>query len=391
MKKGFSIILALALSLTGVYSVKSDELTDAQKELNNVRKSINDKKGELENIDKEKRSVEDNLNDLIEKMRSTSETLTQLNGKIEDLDFQVAELEKLIEKSETRLEEQNKLFDQRVRAMYINGNEGYLKVLLEAKNFSDLLGRFEAVGRIMEYDKKLIANINSQKKDLEVQRSDVEAKREETKELKVQVAGKLKDIEDATDVKKNLMAELEKDRDAYERAIKEEEEQSKAIALMIKQIQKKKEEEKRKKQNSNTVLSGKDSSIGKLFCVTGKPTYMTSPYGWRVHPVLGTKKLHAGMDLGVGVGTPIYALADGEVIYSGWMSGYGNVVMIDHGSLISLYAHNSSLVAKEGKEVKGGQLISYSGNTGLSSGPHLHFEIRKGNGETINPKPYYVK
>jgi murein DD-endopeptidase MepM/ murein hydrolase activator NlpD len=110
-----------------------------------------------------------------------------------------------------------------------------------------------------------------------------------------------------------------------------------------------------------------------------------------VHPVLGTKRFHAGMDLGVFSGTSIYALADGEVIFSGWMSGYGNVIMVDHGSLVSLYAHNSSLIGQDGQKVKGGQLIAYSGNTGLSSGPHLHFEIRKENGETIDPAPYYVK
>lgn len=97
------------------------------------------------------------------------------------------------------------------------------------------------------------------------------------------------------------------------------------------------------------------------------------------------------MDIGVYSGTPIYALMDGVVIYSGTMSGYGKVVIINHGSLTSLYAHNSSITAKEGQVVKGGQLISYSGNTGLSSGPHLHFEIRKSSGDTIDPMPYYVR
>ena len=275
----------------------------------------------------------------------------------------------------------------------------YLDLLLSASSFSDFIGRAESLIKIMEYDKKLIASIETHKKALEIQKTEIENKKKETTSLRQQADKKLKELQGTTNEKKNLMAELEKDKVAYERAIKEEENQSAAIATIVKAIQKKKEEdrkkeeEKKKQQNggSNTDVTESNSSIGKLYCVTGTPTYITSPYGWRIHPVLKTRKFHAGMDLGVWSGTKLYSLADGEVIYSGWMSGYGNVIMIDHGTLTSLYAHNSSLVGKVGQKVKGGQLISYSGNTGLSSGPHLHFEIRKANGETTDPKPYYVK
>jgi len=218
-------------------------------------------------------------------------------------------------------------------------------------------------------------------------------KKASTSALKQQADVKLNDLQAVSDKKKDIMAELTKNKAAYEQMIDEEEQQSKAIAAMVKQIQKKKSEEQKTKPSgqtnqsnnsnkggtssntSNTTNntnnnsgSGSSSSIGKLYCVTGKKTYITSPYGWRVHPVLGTKRFHAGIDIGVFSGTSIYALTDGEVIYSGWMSGYGNVVMIEHGSLTSVYGHNSSLVVKVGQKVKGGQLISYSGNTGLSSG-----------------------
>jgi len=105
--------------------------------------------------------------------------------------------------------------------------------------------------------------------------------------------------------------------------------------------------------------------------------------------VLGYKRFHYGIDIATPMGTPIYSLRDGIVIYSGVMSGYGNVVMVNHGDITSLYAHNSSNVVKEGQVVKSGQLITYSGNSGLSSGPHLHFEIRTKSGETIDPISYY--
>jgi murein DD-endopeptidase MepM/ murein hydrolase activator NlpD len=393
VKKSISIVLAFTLSIAGIYSVKADELTEVQKKLYNVEKSINDKKEELEDINQEKKSIEKTLGDLNQKTRGASDTLTDLNSKISDLDTQVKKNQKEITQSQISLQHQIKLLNKRARALYINGNEGYLTILLSSQNLYDFLERIDTIVKIMEYDKNLIATIETQNKSLELQKNEIEKKKKETIVLKQQANSQLILIQDTTDEKKNLMAGIVKDKSAYERAIEEEEDKSKAIASMIYQIQKRKEE-KSKKQNSsgsNTVVTGNSSDIGKLYSVTGKPTYITSPYGWRVHPVLGTKKLHAGMDLGVGIGTQIYALADGEVIYSGWISGYGNVIMIDHGSLTSLYAHNSSLVGKPGQKVKGGQLISYSGDTGLASGPNMHLEVRKENGEAIDPNPYYVK
>jgi murein DD-endopeptidase MepM/ murein hydrolase activator NlpD len=394
VKKGISLALALALSFASFLTVKADELTDAQKQLNNIKGSINDKKDELNSINKEKASTEKVLKDIEEKMKASSAVLSDLNRKLSDLGAQVSNLEKQIGINETSLNEQNELFKKRIRAIYISGNQGYLDLLLSSNSFAEFLGRVDSVKKVMEYDKNLIASIETQKKALEFQKSDVERKKKETTALKQQADGKLKELQVSSSEKKTVMADLEKDKVAYEKAIKEEEDQSKAIAAMISQIQKRREEEKKQQQQnggSNNVVTGNNSKLGKLYCVTGKPATVTSPYGWRVHPVLGTKRFHAGMDLGVGIGTSIYALADGEVIYSGWMSGYGNVIMVDHGSLVSLYAHNSSLVGQVGQKVKGGQLISYSGNTGLSSGPHLHFEMRKDNGETIDPAPYYVK
>jgi len=416
MKKSVGMALALIMCLTSVTYIRADELTDAQKNLNNINDSISDKKDELNNINKQKDSTEKNLKDIEEKMKNTSSSLSELNSKMYDLNTQIESLENQIKENTSNLSHQNELFKKRIRAIYINGNESYLDILLRANDFSDFFNRMDSVAKLMEYDRKLMKDIEDDKKALEAEKAELQKKKGSTSALKQQADVKLNDLQAVSDKKKDIMAELTKNKAAYEQMIDEEEQQSKAIAAMVKQIQKKKSEEQKTKPSgqtnqsnnsnkggtssntSNTTNntnnnsgSGSSSSIGKLYCVTGKKTYITSPYGWRVHPVLGTKRFHAGIDIGVFSGTSIYALTDGEVIYSGWMSGYGNVVMIEHGSLTSVYGHNSSLVVKVGQKVKGGQLISYSGNTGLSSGPHLHFEMRKENGETIDPNPYYVK
>ena len=114
---------------------------------------------------------------------------------------------------------------------------------------------------------------------------------------------------------------------------------------------------------------------------------VTSPFGWRIHPIFHVRKFHTGIDIGAGYGTPIHAADGGRVIYATWMSGYGNTTIIDHGNGIStLYAHQSSILISSGSVTKG-QVIGYVGATGYATGPHLHFEVRV-NGNPVNPLGY---
>ncbi|MDP9406001.1 MAG: M23 family metallopeptidase, partial [Actinomycetota bacterium] len=115
----------------------------------------------------------------------------------------------------------------------------------------------------------------------------------------------------------------------------------------------------------------------------------TSDYGWRTHPVFGTRRFHAGIDIGAGDGAPIVAVADATVVSAGERGGYGNTVVLDHGDgLATLYAHQSRLAVSAGETVSRGQVIGYVGSTGYSTGPHLHFEVRV-NGEARDPMAYF--
>ena len=115
---------------------------------------------------------------------------------------------------------------------------------------------------------------------------------------------------------------------------------------------------------------------------------ITSPFGYRTHPIFGTTIYHSGIDIGVDYNTPIHAADGGTVILAGWCGGYGNAVIIDHGNgLQTLYGHNTSVAVSEGQTVSQGQVIAYSGSTGYSTGPHCHFEVRR-NGEAVDPMGY---
>ncbi|MBQ6758358.1 MAG: M23 family metallopeptidase, partial [Selenomonadaceae bacterium] len=115
---------------------------------------------------------------------------------------------------------------------------------------------------------------------------------------------------------------------------------------------------------------------------------ITSEFGWRTHPIFGSARFHSGLDIGADYGVPIHAAASGVVIESGWIGGYGNTIMIDHGSgIVTLYGHNESLAVGVGQQVNQGDVIAYCGSTGNSTGPHCHFEVRLG-GEPVSPWDY---
>ena len=115
---------------------------------------------------------------------------------------------------------------------------------------------------------------------------------------------------------------------------------------------------------------------------------ITSPFGWRTHPIFGSQRFHSGLDIGGDYGMPIHAAKAGVVSHAGWIGGYGNTVMIDHGGgIVTLYGHNQSLNVSVGQQVSQGQVIAFCGSTGNSTGPHCHFEVRL-NGEPVSPYDY---
>ena len=399
MKKSVALVLTVVISFSAYNVTFADKLQDAQKELNKSSDTINNNKNKINDITKTQQETQKQIDTFDSQITEVSNELSIITTQIQDLNTSITDTQSQVDALTVKIAAEEELYGERLRAMYKQGNTPYLSVLLGASDFSDLLSRIDMIQKIMEFDKNLIKDTNKDKSSIELKKAELEKQKVNILSLKEQSDAQMSDLQSKSSQKTTLMKSLSKDKDFYLKQQKAEEDQSKIIKNTIAKLQeearKKAEEEAAKnkqpvKNNTGTV----DSTVthrGNLYSVTGKAYEVTSPYGYRIHPIFHTKIFHSGMDLGVPAGTKIYALTDGLVIYSGNMSGYGNVVMIDHGNYTSLYAHNSSLVVNVGQTVKGGQLISYSGSTGNSTGPHLHFEIRLPSGDTTDPSPYYIK
>ncbi|MDF2880657.1 MAG: peptidase [Clostridiaceae bacterium] len=388
-----AICITLMIIFSSAFTANADEINNQQNKLNDVNNSINSKKQKVDTINKTSADTQKQLSDIDVQVNEVSKKLVSLNSKVNDLNTEINNSQKLIQQHEDSLRKEDELFKSRIRAMYKSGSIAYVDIILESKSFSDILSRIEMITRIINYDTNLMNSIKTNKKFVENKKAQLQSQKNSYVKIKAEVDSEQSTLEAKSNEKKALMASLQSDKQSYEKLIAEEESESQSITAMIKKL--KDEAAKAQQQNNSSPGSGRGTvtpvSSGKFFCVTGTGYPITSGFGWRRHPVLNEMKFHSGIDIGVPMGTPIHALTDGVVEYAGVMSGYGNVVMINHGNIISLYAHNSSLAVSVGQAVKGGQLISYSGNTGLSSGPHLHFEIRDSNGNPIDPNRYYVR
>ncbi|HHW15275.1 MAG TPA: peptidoglycan DD-metalloendopeptidase family protein [Firmicutes bacterium] len=170
-----------------------------------------------------------------------------------------------------------------------------------------------------------------------------------------------------------MLRRIQSERQAYEAALDEWEQTARQLESFI------------RGQQKRGPASPQATAKRMLWPVRGA---VTSEYGYRVHPILKTRRYHSGLDIAVPYGTPVVAAAGGTVILSGWVGGYGKTVIIDHGGGIStLYGHNSTLLVSVGQTVRAGQTIAKAGSTGLSTGPHVHFEVRQ-NGQPTDPRAW---
>ena len=363
-----SILFSLSVTGTALADDLEDQLADLQRQAEEQQAKTNEASAKVESVSERLRQIQEELQAAAAEYRAVKEQLDDVEDKISDNT-------ELLRKTEADLKVKNKKLQKRVRDIYINGQISYVDVLFGAKDFSDLMTRMDVLKRIIKHDYDLIMKVKEEKTTVENTRVELEKDKAQAVVLVADAQAKKAKMEDKESEQQVLLDQAIYDRDTSERMYEEIMAASQEVANMI-----------RRSQMSSAGYSGAPAGAGgMIWPISGS---ITSEFGWRTHPIFGTSRFHSGLDIGGDYGMPIYAAASGTVIYAGWISGYGNAVIIDHGGgVTTLYGHNESLTVGEGESVAQGQVIAMCGSTGNSTGPHCHFEVRE-NGEPVSPYGY---
>ena len=390
-------IIVLLIAFAGVVALAvpaalGQSLSDRQNDLNNkisgLRNSIEHAKHREGVLTSDISSASSQINALAGDIGTLTAKLTALESDLAAHRARLSRLEdRYREQTEhlRRLKEQHAIAQQRLEArlveLYETDQASELEVLLQVQSLSDLLDQIDYFNAVGAQDKQIADTIKRLKNELRIARMNTATTKAEVSKTTAILAKKTEDQRAARDAlvakqsalaaaradKQSLLANVRQGRKSAEEDLAAMQAASAAIAAQI-----------HSHGSSGSSGDGTPSASGLIWPVSGP---ITSGFGWR------WGRMHEGIDIGAACGTPIHAAASGTVIYSGWMSGYGNFVVIDHGNgLATAYGHQSAIYVSGGS-VSQGQVIGAVGSTGHSTGCHLHFEVRV-NGTPVNPLNY---
>ena len=379
-KKIFSIILIiLILQYFCVFVFANDSITNEI--TNNTTNSITDdlekQKEDVENKIEEANPqleyVQGELSNTMLKVQETEDKILKYQKEVDELGEKMETLQKSIDESTAKLqiasqnyEEKSDLLAKRLVAMYEAGDTQYLDVLLKSNSITEFISRYYIIQVVAEYDSILINELEQEKNNIETTKQKLENEQAEIKIIKAK--------NEQTTIVLSNMKTLQK---SYISKLSENE---KKLQKQITEYKNDQAEIERQILLATNVIDPDIQYTGgeMLWPVAISGTVVTSDYGTREHPIQGVVKEHTGIDIGnTPTGSPVVAAADGVVTYAGWLGGYGNCVMINHGEgVVTLYGHGNKILTSVNKKVKQGETIMEVCSSGNSTGPHLHFEVR---------------
>lgn len=372
-----ALVVAVSVCAVPVYHAEAASISQLQQKRQNLASSTKKAKQEIENIKSKKLSAEQEMAAMDKVLTSIQAELDEATEDLNILIKQLEEAKKALQEATEKRDAQFELLGSRMRFLQQKGSSGYLEILFDAQSFSDLFLRMQYVNDIMGYDKEILQELEKIQKTIEKKKKEIEKNKTEQEEVVKLQKEKLAEQQEIVNEKKALVASYQKDLSKYEQMVAANEKADREVLNQIARQQ--------SQSSSSTVYYTGNGSLG--WPVPGR-TYVSSGFVTRTSPITGKRESHSGLDIPAAYGAAIVAAEAGKVTYSGWMNGYGNTIIIDHGGgLSTLYGHNSSLVAKVGQVVSRGQTVAKCGSTGWSTGNHCHFSVLK-NGAYVNPNNY---
>lgn len=374
---GVCLLLLLGVGHKPQMARANDE-SDAITKLQQKQQAINDYRSNVTRVREQLRNQEnaarDRLSTLEGQIGDAASQLETQETQLQVATAQLQRIEKDLSQAQAVFEKQQSSMAARLRFLQRQGSVRGWTALLQSRSFEELLDRRYQLKQVYAADKRSLVGLKASKDKIEAKQLEVAAQKNRIALITEQLMTQKATYENKAQTEKILVTRLNSDRQALEAAEQQLADESQRISQDIQQRL-----AARIAFPSTSFLRG----TGRFIVPSDGP--LTSSFGWRTHPILGTSRFHNGLDFGAEHGSPIRAADNGVVIAAGWEGGYGNTVIIDHGNgLSTLYGHASELYVAVGQPVQRGQVVAAIGSTGLSTGPHLHFEVRQ-QGEPMDP------
>jgi murein DD-endopeptidase MepM/ murein hydrolase activator NlpD len=376
----FCCILWSCLALIPAYATFTgsiDTLRQQQQQMNQQRQNVVNDRDRLTNLQQE---AQKHLTGLKQNLQTTDSYIQESESRLQLATQRQKQLETDLAVAERLYQERQIATIGRLRYLQRSPASVGWAVLLQSQNISDFISRRHQLKLVYQADQKILLKLNTQASLINQQKMEVEEQKNKIALIREQLLAQKADYQTQAQSQSELIQRLNSDRLALEAAQNQLERESKNLEVLIQQ----KVAEAQAKTNSRTSVIIRGTGV----MAYPSDASTSSPFGWRMHPVLGYRRFHAGLDFAASYGSKIRAADSGTVIFAGWYGGYGRTVIIDHGNgMTTLYGHTSELYVSEGQAVERGQAIAAVGSTGLSTGPHLHFEVRR-NGTPVDPANY---
>ncbi len=359
-----------------VLASSSPSLSQKLKQTNNKRYYFQQKKRQADlKLRTEKNKLSNNQQKLERAHQELQATTMRYNALIANLSSMESQLNSAI----TEFRSIDAAMKSRIRQVYKHQRTGMFELILSARDVNTLMDMFYFEKIVIQDDYRRMQAVKAKADEIARLKAQVESQRRMVEASIRDINNQRASIQNSIAENKSMIERLQKDKSYYERSERELARQSASIQRMIESLT-------RKTQGSSSV---RVSSTGFIRPISGP---ITSPFGYRIHPIFKSRIFHSGIDIAGPNGGAIKASNDGKVIYSGWYGGYGKVVILDHGivngkPITTLYGHMSAINVSNGQYVKKGQTVGREGSTGYSTGPHCHFEVRV-NGKPTNPLSY---